>query len=185
MPFKVVFVQQPTTAVAGVAISPAVTVQVQDAAGNPITSSTANVTLAIQANPGAGTLSGTTTVAAVGGLATFSNLSINKAGTGYTLRATSAAIQLADSSPFNITAAAASKLVFSAAPAVTAGTAFSLTVNSQDQFGNASPVVADTVVDLSLTSGTGVFAGTLTRTILAGPVLGRLPGPDPVEGGIR
>ena len=35
----------------------------------------------------AGTLSGTTTVAAVSGSATFSNLSINKSGTGYTLAA--------------------------------------------------------------------------------------------------
>ena len=41
--------------------------------------------MAIGTNPGGGTLSGTTTVAAVAGVATFSNLSINKAGTGYTL----------------------------------------------------------------------------------------------------
>jgi hypothetical protein len=45
--------------------------------------------IAIGANPVGGTLSGTTTVAAVAGTATFANLSIDKAGAGYTLAATS------------------------------------------------------------------------------------------------
>ena len=52
-----------------------------------MTSDSSSVTLAIGTNPGSGTLSGTVTVAAVNGVATFSNLSINKAGTGYTLTA--------------------------------------------------------------------------------------------------
>src|SRR5205823_4328214 len=79
------FLQQPTSAVAGVAISPAVTVQVLDRFGNLVTTDTSNVTMTIAANPGSGALSGTTTVAASGGIATFSTLSINKAGTGYNL----------------------------------------------------------------------------------------------------
>ena len=43
--------------------------------------------MAIGTNPGGGTLSGTSPVAAVAGVATFTNLSIDKAGTGYTLTA--------------------------------------------------------------------------------------------------
>ena len=75
---------------AGVAISPAVQVSVQDAFGNTVTSSGASITVAIGTNPGGGTLSGTATVSASSGVATFSNLSIDKTGTGYTLTAASA-----------------------------------------------------------------------------------------------
>jgi hypothetical protein len=52
---------------------------------NPQTSATNAVTLAIGANPSNGTLSGTTTVNAVNGVATFSGLNISKTGTGYLL----------------------------------------------------------------------------------------------------
>ena len=46
------------------------------------------MTLAIGTNPERGTLSGTLTSAAVAGVATFAGISINKPGTGYTLKAT-------------------------------------------------------------------------------------------------
>src|SRR5206468_3432220 len=80
---------QPTNATADVAISPAVPVAVQDSFGNTVTSSSASITVAIGTNPGGGTLSGTTTVAAVSGVAAFSTLSIDKTGVGYTLDAAS------------------------------------------------------------------------------------------------
>src|SRR5439155_1065490 len=73
---------QPANTLAGLSITPAVTIQVLDQFGNLVTGDTSNVTLAIGANPGGGTLSGTTTVAASGGIARFSTLSINKTGTG-------------------------------------------------------------------------------------------------------
>src|SRR5260370_11744043 len=76
---KLVFGQQPTSTAAGQSISPAVTVQIQDQFGN-LTSSTANVTVAIGNNPSSGTLSGTTTVAAVNGTATLSNPFLHKTG---------------------------------------------------------------------------------------------------------
>src|SRR5437868_2339990 len=72
---KLAFIQQPTTTTAGQAIIPAVTVQIQDANGN-LTNSTASVAIAIANNPSSGTLSGTTSVAAVSGVATFGDLSI-------------------------------------------------------------------------------------------------------------
>jgi hypothetical protein len=49
-----------------------------------------------------GTLSGTKTVNAVNGVATFSDLSIDQVGNGYTLTVTSAGIIGAESAPFNI-----------------------------------------------------------------------------------
>ena len=116
---KVVFTTQPVTTTAG-ATMPTVRVAIQDAGSNTLLGSSASVTLAIGTNPGGGTLSGTTTVAAVNGVATFSNLSINKAGTGYTLTATSGALTSATSSAFNITPGAATKLAFGVQPSNTA-----------------------------------------------------------------
>ncbi|MGZ6978188.1 MAG: hypothetical protein ACXVJW_08785, partial [Acidimicrobiia bacterium] len=146
-PTKLAFAQQPSNATAGASISPAVTVQVQDAGGN-LTTSTVSVTVAIGTNPGGGTLSGTIPIDAVNGTATFSNLSINKVGTGYTLHATSGSLTAADSTPFNITAAGGNQFVFttpavsgSASSAATSGANLGpITVQEQDAFGN--PVTA-------------------------------------------
>src|SRR5207244_13042445 len=84
---QLVYTVQPSNATAGLAITPAVRVTAQDALGNTATGFTGTVTVAIGANPGGGTLAGTASVAAVSGVATFSNVSINKAGSGYTLTA--------------------------------------------------------------------------------------------------
>jgi hypothetical protein len=66
-----------------------VEVAVQDGSGNTYTNFTEDVTVAILAGTGTAgaTLSGTTTVAGVAGVATFSDLSIDLPGTGYTLTA--------------------------------------------------------------------------------------------------
>ena len=83
------FLVQPTSGTTGTTITPALQVEVQDAFGNRIPGATNAVTIALQNNPSGATLSGTTTVAAVNGVATFSDLSIDLPGTGYTLIATS------------------------------------------------------------------------------------------------
>src|SRR5439155_8991805 len=62
------------------------------------------VTIAIGNNPFGGALSGTTTQSAVGGVATFPGLSINKAGPNYTLLASSPNLQAATSQQFDVTA---------------------------------------------------------------------------------
>ena len=99
---RLVFTAQPSDANAGVAIGP-VKVTAQDAGGNTATGFTATITIAIGANPAGGTLSGTKTIAAVGGTATFADLSIDKAGPGYTLQATSGTVTPAASAQFTIT----------------------------------------------------------------------------------
>ena len=102
---KLVFGQQPTAAVAGAAIAPAVTLQVVDAFGNLLTSdSTDQVTIAMGTNPGGGVLSGTTTATVSGGIATFGTLSISTAGTGYTLVAGLGSLTVTSAS-FNISTA--------------------------------------------------------------------------------
>ena len=79
------FVQGPTDTTAGHIISPPVTVAVEDQFNHLVTTGTDNVTLAIQNNPGGGALHGTPTVATQNGVTTFSDLSIDQPGTGYTL----------------------------------------------------------------------------------------------------
>jgi hypothetical protein len=64
--------------------------------------SSASVALSIGNNPGSGTLSGTTTVAASSGVAEFTGLSINNAGVGYTLSATSTGLSSGTSNSFDI-----------------------------------------------------------------------------------
>src|SRR5439155_13237473 len=76
----------------------------QDDAGNTDASFTGPVTIALGTNPSGGTLSGTKTVTTASGVAAFSNLSIDKAGTGYTLQATASGLTGATSAAFSITA---------------------------------------------------------------------------------
>jgi Bacterial Ig domain len=100
---KLVFTTQPSDVGVNSPISPAVTVQVQDAVGN-LVNSNAQVVITLGNNPTGATLSGTTTASASGGTATFNNLRINKAGTGYTLTATSPSGLIgASSASFNVT----------------------------------------------------------------------------------
>ncbi|MEP6696971.1 MAG: hypothetical protein ABJA34_08855, partial [Pseudonocardiales bacterium] len=162
-----VFGQQPTGTVAGASISPSPTVRIFDQFGN-LTASTASVTVAIGTNPAGGTLSGTATAAAVNGTATFPGLSINKAGTGYTLTAASTGLTGTASSAFTITAATASQLGFTSAPfsgpqAATANLG-PVTVQLQDQFGNAILAAGSITVALSKSgggNGNAVFSSTL------------------------
>ena len=83
---------QPSNAVVGQPISPAITVAVVDAKGNTITTNnTQLVTLSIASGPAGAKLLGTTTVRAVNGVADFTNLKLSLAGT-YTLTATGGAL---------------------------------------------------------------------------------------------
>jgi hypothetical protein len=79
-------------------------VEVWDDRDNTVTTATTSITVAIGHNPASGTLSGTTTVAAVNGVATFSTLSINALGTGYTLAASATGLAGTTSPPFNVVA---------------------------------------------------------------------------------
>ena len=92
---QLVFTVQPTSTPRALTIAPPIQVAVRDATGNP-TTSTAPVQVQILNNPGGGVLTGTTTVAAVNGVATFGNLAITLPGVGYTLQATSRGVDAGD-----------------------------------------------------------------------------------------
>jgi hypothetical protein len=102
----VIFLTQPTATPAGGTISSFV-VEVVDQFGNLVNSdSTDSVTLSIGVDPSGGTatLSGTLTLTFTNGVATFTDLSIDTAGTGYTLHATASGLTPdLDSNPFDIT----------------------------------------------------------------------------------
>jgi autotransporter-associated beta strand protein len=100
----VAFGQGPSNAIAGAAISPSITVDVENSAGQIVTSDTSNVTLSLGSNPSNGRLLGTLTVAAVNGVATFSGVEIDSAGNGYTLVASDGGLTPATSSSFNVAA---------------------------------------------------------------------------------
>lgn len=101
---KLAFTVQPTQAMVGAVIAPAVVVTVQDAQGNTVTGSTASIALAITGGTGAtgAALGGTLTRAAVAGVATFDDLRLDTVGTGYTLTAATATLATATSTPFTV-----------------------------------------------------------------------------------
>jgi hypothetical protein len=110
------FSTQPHSAVVGQTITgadfdptgPPITVELVDGNGNLITSSAAPVTIALANSPSGAALSGTTTVDASGGVATFSDLTINQPADGYTLAASSPGATGTTSTPFDETTTAAS-----------------------------------------------------------------------------
>jgi hypothetical protein len=164
------FTVPPASTTAGTAIAPVV-VTAQDANGNVATGFTGNVALAIGSNPGAATLGGTVSVAAVAGVATFSTLSLNKVGAGYTLVASSGSLASATSNGFAITAGAAGTLAFTAQPASTSAgaTLATITVAAQDANGNVVTTYTGAVtVALGVTTSGAVLGGTTTVNAVAG-----------------
>jgi hypothetical protein len=100
LPAQLSMAQQATTGTAGQTLG-AVTVDVEDANGNVLTTDNSNVTLAIATGPAGATLGGTVTVAAVNGAATFNDLTLGAAG-AYTLTASDAALTPATSNAITI-----------------------------------------------------------------------------------
>jgi len=169
---QLVFTVQPTNALQTVAISPPVQVTAEDALGNPVTAFTGTVTVAIGTNPGGGSLSGTKGIAAVNGVATFSTLSITKAGTGYTLTAKAGGIApVATSAPFNITTAAATHLAFTVQPTTTLVGALitpAVQVTALDATGNVAAFGGSITVAAGSNPGAATLGGTTTVTAING-----------------
>src|SRR3989442_14362175 len=99
------FTAQPSNIAAGALMTPGVQVSARDASGNPVTSFSGTVSIALGTNLHGAKLYGTTTLTATGGVAVFSDLTDDSAATGYTLQATSASLPVAASGPFDVPAA--------------------------------------------------------------------------------
>ncbi len=134
---------QPSNTTAGSAINPAVTVQVFDKYGNLLTAdNTDQVTLSVAS--GSGSLAGTTTASVSGGIATFTGLTLNTAGS-YTLgENTAGGLTGPSSGSFTITAAGTNHLSFSIQPSnTTAGTAIGPAVKVEVLDPNGNLVASD------------------------------------------
>ena len=132
--------------------------------GNPVTTFTGNVTVELTAGtgtPGANLL-GTRTVSAVSGVATFSTLSINRSGTGYTLFARASGLTGVTSVPFDVTPGAVTQLTFTAQPVTsTAGVTLPpVQVAARDSLGNTVSSFTDAVtLTIGVNPGGGTLAG--------------------------
>lgn len=170
-PTKLVMVAQPANGTAASALG-AVSVAAQTADGVTVTVFTGDVTVALGANPGGATLGGTTTVKAVNGIATFSGLTLNRPGSGYTFVFASAGLTSATSSSFNIVAGNPAKLVFSGMPSsVDVGIAIAppIVVTALDSDGNTVTSFTGAVTAaLGANPGGSTLSGTLTRAAVAG-----------------
>jgi hypothetical protein len=76
---------------------------IEDPYGNVVTTATNTVNVAFANNPTGATLGGTLSVTASQGVATFSGLTINKVGNGYTLQVSSSGLSSAVTSAINVT----------------------------------------------------------------------------------
>jgi adhesin/invasin len=148
-------------------------VSIEDLYGNVVIGDTHTVTLAFSANPCSGTLAGTTSQAAVAGVATFTNLQITTACTGYTLKATDITDGpvTATSSPFAVTPATVSKLVFTTQPPAStpASSTFTVVVTIEDLYGNVETGDTHTVaLSLATNPCSGTLGGTTAQAAGAG-----------------
>ncbi|MCE3009486.1 MAG: Ig-like domain-containing protein [Proteobacteria bacterium] len=142
-------------------------IEVRDTYGNRVTGSSATVVVAL--TTGSGALAGATSVNAISGLATFTNLRINLVGTNKVLTATSAGLSSAVSNSFAITAGAPSQLVFTTQPGgATAGSPLSPqpVLEIRDFAGNVVPTFAS----VTLSSAAGALSGTTTVSAISGVV---------------
>jgi hypothetical protein len=99
---QLVITQQPSTTVK--LSSPfALQASIEDAYGNLVTTASGTVSVAFASNPTGATLGGTLTVTASQGVASFTNLTINKVGSGYTLRVSSSGLTSTVSNYINVT----------------------------------------------------------------------------------
>src|SRR5207247_10441420 len=105
---QLVFTAQPSDGIVSNQIQPPVVVTARDQFGNTATAFTGDVSIAIDNDAsgllGPATLGGTLTVAAVSGVASFGDLTIDKIGIGYTLAVSAGGVSGATSNPFTVIA---------------------------------------------------------------------------------
>jgi hypothetical protein len=169
-PTSLIVETQPVGAFSGIDISNQPVIRILDAAGILVTTG-AGATLPVTATleSGSGALSGGVTVAARGGVATFSNLRIT--GTGlHTLEFVTATPPLSvTSATFRVQALPPSRLAVRTQPGgVVSGLDFGVAPSIELQDATGARVQASAPVTVALVSGSGALQGTLTVTAVDG-----------------
>lgn len=158
---------QPGGAVSGAAFTTQPAIEVRDAAGNLVSTSTTSVTVAVAS--GGGVLSGTTMVSAASGVATFAGLSMAGTVGQRTLSFSAAGLTTATSIGFSLDAGPPTLLAIRTQPvAATAYAPFPTpaVLEIRDAFGNVTPSTA--AVTATIASGGGTIGGTATVNAKAG-----------------
>ncbi|MGZ5545183.1 MAG: beta strand repeat-containing protein, partial [Limisphaerales bacterium] len=163
--------QPAATATAGQAFSPQPVISLRDAFGNIITGD--NVTQVTVTRTAGGTLLGTTTVTAVNGVFTFTDLAETVAGS-MTLTFSSTGLTPLTSSSIQVNPGAVAQLSLQTQPSstITAGTKFPQqpVVWLLDAYGNLVTTDNTTQVTASRINGSGNLQGTTTMTAIGGIV---------------
>ncbi len=173
---RLAFEQEPTDVVAGGAITPVIEVVTTDALGNLIPVTSGTVELDLYTNPASGMLHGTTLGSVNSGIATFPLASIDKAGSGYVLRAHMAGLDDAYSTPFDVLPGDPdmAESTLSASPAAVDADGIettTLTVSVANEYGYPVPGAAVTLAvsgsnnTLMPASGTTDADGVVTATL--------------------
>lgn len=171
-PILLQFARHPGDAIAGGSVGE-VTIVIRDSLGNK---TAAEDFVAMAITEGTGTaganLRGTRVGRASDGIATFSDLNIDSAGTGYTLTANAAQRTGDESNQFSIVAGPAVRLAFTVQPTdAPAGSDISpaVRVTVQDSLGNTVKTSGDSVlVEIGNNPGGGTLSGTLKRRAVDG-----------------
>ncbi|MFW6078520.1 MAG: RCC1 domain-containing protein [Gemmatimonadota bacterium] len=165
VPVRLTFVAQPGDVEAGAAMAPAVEVAFQDSAGEVVTTADAAVTLSLGSGPDGASLGGTTAVDAVDGVATFDDLRIERAGSGYTLVASSGELASLSSTTFAVAPAEAAGLEFRTDPPATAEPHAPISppveVGAVDAYGNTTTSLSADV-EMTLPDAAGATLGGTT-----------------------
>ena len=153
---KLAFGTQPSaTATAGTAFATSPVVQIQDSSSGVVSSATNTVQLLVYSDFDCSTPTGfslaatSNPVTASSGVATFANAIYTRTGTVY-LKATSLGLTSACSAAVNVSAASATKLAFSAQPALSGTVDVALTTQPVVQFQDAAGNLASTTNSVTL-----------------------------------
>nr|MBA3260582.1 Ig-like domain repeat protein [Gemmatimonadales bacterium] len=154
---RLVFLSQPSNALVGQTL-PAITVEVQDAAGNRVSDATNFVRISSSV---AGTLTGGNQQNAVGGVATFDVLAITRTGSAYRLTASGSGLTEDTSEPFDIGRGATSIAI--AAPSGSSVTGQTVTISYDINV--TAPATGSLTGNVQVSDGTqsctgGINAGT-------------------------
>jgi hypothetical protein len=159
----VVTIPPPTSLTAGAGFGLAIAAE--DSYGNLTANLTGVVTLALANDPTGATLVGPLTTTATGGVANFpAALTLDTAGTGYTIQASAAGLAPVTTAPITVIAAPATQLVVLIQPpsSASSGSAFGVVFAAEDAYGNVDPNFNGRVTVAPASGSGATLAGTTT-----------------------
>jgi hypothetical protein len=167
---RVEFVGHPTGSVISMDALGSVRVAFMTVDGQVATTATGPIQVSLVPLSAGGTLFGAASAIAAGGIASFSDLRVDRAGTEYRLVAKAVGVDSAVSQPFSVVAGPASALRFAAPPAdVLAGAVMPpVTVRVTDAGGNFVPAATPSITITPRATAGGALFGSTQRNATDG-----------------